>query len=189
MISAFIAYVADLLFYFFAIGVGLHLFDRYFGTAIYRWWYDRSRESPLPQELDVGFMYNRPFSRKHKYALVLSGAQSLYMLWEKGISIITELIAFPLEAWALLLGFAAGKYVYGFMRGEDAIVEKMRQVNISNLYERVRGFAAGIFSGRFRSATQAVQPQRAGQETVEKTVSEPATPHWRERLRSYTNNR
>jgi hypothetical protein len=145
--SGFVSYIADLLLYFIFAGVTLHLVDRFLGVPVYRWWYNDSREKPLEKE--YGFLYGHPggfTGRLHKTAYWISGIQSLTFLYKGKVDIWTEIPAFFLEAWFMVLGFHIGAYVYGYMRGEQDLAKKLHTMHPRNLLNSLRGYFADYAS-------------------------------------------
>jgi len=71
------------------------------------------------------------------------------------------------------------------MKGEDKIVEVIKQASIPNLLKRGREYIANVLSSFSRTNKPAVTPP-AADERAEAETPKPQEPHWRDRLKSYT---
>lgn len=192
----FAAYLAKWLFYYFMFGMALHVLDRYFGVPFYRWWYNRSRETPMPPNEETGLLYKRPFSWRHNGALIISAIQSTYTIWTGGaIDPFVEIIVLVFEAEILLVGFWAGRWVYAVIKRQKQIAETVdhmgtavEQADLKQIGRKVResvvfGLASVLdFLGSKPTKLKTPPPPTAKQQ-------EPTEPYWRDRLSQYTKKR
>ncbi len=194
--AEFGAYLAKWLFYYFMFGMALHVLDRYVGVPFYRWWYNRSREAPMPVSAEVGLLYRRPFNWRHNTALIISAIQSGYTVWTGGsIDPFVEIIVLVFEAETLLVGFWAGRWAYEVIKRQKQIAEAVdhmgttvEQTDVSGLLRRVPQLLKAALSGIFSRVTpEAPVPQQTPPVAQKpEAAQEPAEPHWRDRLNQYT---
>jgi hypothetical protein len=185
--TGFVSYIADLLVYYTFAGITLHLADRFAGVPAYQWWYNDSRTIPLVKER--GFLYGHPGGiggRLHKAALWISGIQSLSFLYKGKVDLVTEIPAFFLEAWFLMLGFHIGKYVYNYMRGEQKLADIVYQTSPRVLLAKA-GEGLQELLNYFRPASS----PKVARAATPAAPTEPAAPeapkvHWRDQIKSYT---
>lgn len=188
-------YLAEWLFYYFMFGTALHVVDRYLGVPFYRWWYNRSRKTPMPSDISMGFMYERSFSRRHNWALVLSAIQSTYTFFMGGaINPFFEIIVLVLEAEVLLIGFWVGKYFFMVLKRQKEIAEVVDRVGTSIENTDYAGLAqkhvvepltTAVEFGKRVASRPAPSPEPSLASSTP-PAPEPPRPDWRARLESYT---
>ncbi len=191
-------YLAEWLFYYFMFGMALHVVDRYLGVPFYRWWYNRSRETPMPSDVSMGFMYERSFSRRHNWALVISALQSTYTFFMGGaINPFFEIIVLVLEAEVLLVGFWIGKYLFMILKRQKEIAEAVDRVgttiegtDYAGLAQKhvVEPLTSAVEFGK-RVASRSTPPSEQPPASPPPVAPEPQKPDWRERLANYKRER
>lgn len=160
-------YLAKWLFYYFMFGMALHVLDRYMGVPFYRWWYNRSRETPMPDGQELGFMYNRSFMRRNNIALVLSAVQSAYTVAMGGsVDPFFEIIVLVFEAEVLLVGFWAGRGAYAIIKrqrqiaeGVDRLESNLERAHLSGTIRSAVGAVKGAVGGFFTRAAASATPE------------------------------
>ena len=132
MAEASLIYILKWMVYYLFFGMAVHVVDRYFGVPFYRWWYSRSREVPIPGDVEMGFLYNRPFKRRRNWALVISAVQSGYTVYQgEALHWGAEFVVLVFEAAVFLVGFRLGDMAYRFIRRQEGLTERIDQVGES----------------------------------------------------------
>jgi hypothetical protein len=108
------------------LGAFWYIVDRLHGVRWYRRWYALTHESPLPDDVTVGFVYNRRSRHKVVMAAVVSTVQTLIALTSvEALNLLVELILWIVEIPMVMLGFAIGPLVFKVWKRKDTMLDAM----------------------------------------------------------------
>jgi len=106
------------------LGAFWYIVDRLHGVRWYRRWYRLTHEEPLPQNVTVGFVYNRRSRHKVVMATVVSTAQTLVALTSvESLNLLVELILWIVEIPMVMVGFAIGPLVFRVWKRKDTMLD------------------------------------------------------------------
>lgn len=131
------------------IGAALYAFDRRYGSALYRAWYNFTNEKELPDDQDHGFIYGRDAKPRFTVATILWIVASILGIWKTDLNPFYVVLAGVIEIPFLMIGFYLGPVFDRLWKKKDVLLDEVDklergEVNISGEITRV--------SGRVRSA-------------------------------------
>lgn len=167
---------------FVLVGAAIHIADRRYGVPLYRWWYNRSRETKMPESEEMGFIYRRSRKRQRYATYIISGLQSTYVVWTKGVDPMLEIVAFVFEAEIMIIGFWVGNKLYKYLEMRDRLDdgldnrEGIESVNIS--FAGIGVFFAGLPSRvlGWKNAADAATTQAPRAPEIKPVEAQPAAP-------------
>lgn len=113
--------------FFFMFGTIWYNLDRRFGVNIYRWWYNLTHKNALPEDKDVGFIYNRSIKARVTFAFVVSTLQSI-LAWKIQVDPLAEVFMWIAEVPIMLVGFYCGPVTYSLWQKKEAFYETIDDI-------------------------------------------------------------
>lgn len=115
---------------FVLLGTFWYIVDRRYGVKWYRFWYKLTNKDPLPDDVEVGFIFNRKSRHKAIMAGMLSTIQTVAALATiDQINLLVELILWIVEVPMTMIGFMLGPWTYKLWRGRDEVFEALDEIN------------------------------------------------------------
>ena len=128
--SGLTSYITFWMVLFVLLGAFWYVIDRRFGVKWYRFWYKLTNKEPLPDEVEVGFIFNRKSRHKALMATMLSTVQTVAALYSiETINLLVELILWIVEVPMTMLGFIIGPWAYKLWKGRDDVFDALDEIN------------------------------------------------------------
>lgn len=133
---------------FFILGIVVYYLDSKFGVKWYRSWYNLTHKDPMPNDVSVGFVFNRGFQPKVALAIVLVGIELLLSFLYGSAASLNNLLYGIGEFIGIILGFMLAprmiKGVPGKVKGAMDYMEKVDKGEVNIKKDLVKGaFKAG----------------------------------------------
>ena len=128
--STLTSYIVFWMVLFVLLGAFWYIIDRRFGVKWYRFWYKLTNKDPLPDDVEVGFIFNRKSRHKALMATGLSTIQTVAALYSiESINLLVELILWIVEVPMTMLGFMIGPWAYKLWRGRGDVFDALDEIN------------------------------------------------------------
>ena len=75
----------------------------------------------MPESEEMGFIFRRSRKRQRYATYIISGLQSTYVVWTKGVDPMLEIVAFVFEAEIMIIGFWVGNKLYKYLEMRDRL--------------------------------------------------------------------
>ena len=122
--SEYTSYILFWMVLFIILGSFWYILDRLHGVRWYRRWYALTHRDPLPQDVVVGFIYNRRSRHKVVMATVLSTVQTFIALTSvESLNLLVELILWIVEIPMVMIGFAIGPMAFKLWKRKDEMLD------------------------------------------------------------------
>ena len=124
--SMMTSYIVFWMIIFILLGAFWYVADRRFGVKWYRIWHGLTREKPLPENVDVGFVYNRRSRHKLIMATFLSSVQTAVALISvESLNLLVELVLWIVEVPMTMIGFAIGPWAFKLWRNKNEMLDTL----------------------------------------------------------------
>lgn len=165
---------------FVLLGAFWYIMDRRFGVKWYRFWYKLTNKDPLPDDVEVGFIFNRKSRHKVIMATGLSTIQTVAALYSiETINLLVELILWIVEVPMTMLGFMIGPWAYKLWKGRHDVYDALDEINAKDTKGKPLPESSPV--------TPTVSPKTEEESSSEKDSDEPEDP--RDMMRKYTDKR
>lgn len=132
--SGLTSYIVFWMVLFVLLGAFWYIIDRRFGVKWYRFWYKLTNKDPLPDDVEVGFIFNRKSRHKALMATGLSTIQTVAALYSiETINLLVELILWIVEVPMTMLGFLVGPWAYKLWKGRDDVFDALDEINAKDI--------------------------------------------------------
>ena len=122
--SNYTSYIIFWMVMFVILGAFWYVLDRRHGVKWYRFWFRMTHKDPLPDDVVVGFIYNRRSRHKVVMATILSTLQTFIALFSVDtLNLLVELILWIVEIPMTMVGFAIGPLVFKIWRRKDEMLD------------------------------------------------------------------
>ena len=144
------------------LGVALYLLDRYVGARFYRWYYDRTRKSAMPEGEEHGFVYRQSRSAQVTKAFIVCiiAVVILHAVFGKERNWITEAVLLVPETLAVLVGFLLGSVLYAAVPHMRPALKKLDDIDPDAIKRGAQAFGAEAV-GRASSLADTIREQVA----------------------------
>ena len=161
--SNYTSYIIFWMVVFVMLGAFWYIVDRLHGVRWYRRWYKLTHRDPLPQNVVVGFVYNRRSRHKVVMAAVVSTVQTFVALTSlESLNLLVELILWIVEIPMVMVGFAIGPLVFKVWKRKDTMLDA------------IDDFEQSHFSGT--DSSEAVKPAAASEKPKAPVEPKPEAP-------------
>lgn len=138
--SNYTSYIIFWMVMFTMLGAFWYIVDRLHGVRWYRRWYALTHREPLPQDVTVGFVYNRRSRHKVVMATVVSTVQTFVALTSvESLNLLVELILWIVEIPMVMLGFAIGPLVFKVWKRKDTMLDAIDDFEQSHFGDKEAG--------------------------------------------------
>ena len=128
--SGLTSYIIFWMVLFVILGAFWYIIDRRFGVRWYRLWHKLTNKAPLPDDVEVGFIFNRKSRHKALMATGLSTLQTVAALYSiESINLLVELILWIVEVPMTMLGFLIGPWAFKLWKGRADMFEALDEIN------------------------------------------------------------
>ncbi|MGJ8654168.1 MAG: hypothetical protein ACSHX8_12920 [Opitutaceae bacterium] len=132
--SNYTSYIIFWMVMFIILGAFWYVLDRLHGVRWYRYWYGLTHRDPLPQNVVVGFVYNRRSRHKVVMATIVSTVQTFVALTSlESINLLVELVLWIVEIPMVMVGFAIGPLVFKVWKRKDKMLDAIDDFEQSHL--------------------------------------------------------
>lgn len=156
------AYLAQIAFGAFALGVILFVLDGIFGVSWYRKYYDLTSRVPLAADVVRGFVVGQNADGKFTIAVLLVLAQGGYLFWTRLMNPLTLIFTALVEVPCMVAGFYAGPLVARLWERRKPIldvVDKLEsgELKVGEELKHVAQAARDRFAGPDAPASEPVE--------------------------------
>ena len=124
------SYIVFWMVMFVLLGTFWYIVDRRYGVKWYRRWHNLTNEKSLPDDVEVGFIFNRKSRHKALMAGILSTVQTVLALFSiESINLLVELILWIVEVPMTMLGFMIGPWGYKLWLGRGEVFDALDEIN------------------------------------------------------------
>ena len=155
----------------FAFGLIFTFWDNKNGKKWYKRWHNLSHKSPLPEDSNLSFTNNQPFSKRLVPAIILT-AIFVYITWMFGeLNLIYTILTFTLILIGVLLAFYTGPLILNALPGKLKEANKALK-KIDELEQDLKSSAETILPTRKEEAEpiKEVKPEKKSDDDWRKGV-------------------
>ncbi|WOO41697.1 hypothetical protein [Rubellicoccus peritrichatus] len=128
------SYIVFWMIMFVILGAFWYIIDRRYGVKWYRLWYRLTHKDPLPDNIAVGFVYNRRSRHKAVMAAVLSTLQTFVALYSvQSLNLLVELVLWLVEIPMTMIGFMIGPFAFKLWGRKDEMLDAIDDLEQKHL--------------------------------------------------------
>lgn len=158
-----------------ALGCIFYFLDRWFGVAIYHWFYGMTHKDPLPEGVEKGFIHNRKAQARFANACIVALIFSLIEFhYTEHPDPLMEFFSWVIEVPLVMIGFIIGPFFFRIWGKKEDLFQTVDKIESGEIdvSKQIKNAAEGVAKDFLGKATDVVNDAL---DTIKKQEETPKT--------------